>query len=105
MAALVAHYLAELAPLEDRKDTIDTSDVTNYSKQAGYPLPQRPKQTLPNARAAGYFDLAGSGKYRLNPVGHNLVVHGLPRAGSSVTRRRPKQPPRASAKAATKKRR
>ena len=78
MAALVAYYLAELAPEERRKDAISKSDVIEYFKQAGYPLPEAPKDTLPHAKSAGYFDKAGHGRYKLNPVGHNLVVHKLP---------------------------
>lgn len=80
MAAIVAYYLSELAPEEYRKDTIVTKDITTYFNQAGHPLPTGPQFTLPNAKAAGYFESAGRGKYKLNPVGHNLVAYGLPRA-------------------------
>lgn len=80
MVAIVAYYLSELAPEEDRKDTIVTKDITTYFNQAGHPLPTGPQFTLPNAKAAGYFESAGRGKYKLNPVGHNLVAYGLPRA-------------------------
>lgn len=79
MAALVAYYLSELAPENERKDEISAADLEKYFKQAGFKLPKAIKQTLPNAAAAGYFDGAGGGRYRLNPVGYNLVVHGLPR--------------------------
>lgn len=78
MCALVAYYLAELAPLEERKDSIDKDDVEKYFKQAGFPLPKAVRQALPNAVKAGYFYAQGGGKFKLNPVGHNLVVHGLP---------------------------
>ena len=78
MAALVAFYLVELAPPDERKATIDKDDIFKYFKQAGYPLPKAIKQTLPNAARSGYFDITGGGRYRLNPVGYNLVVHGLP---------------------------
>ena len=78
MAALVAYYLAEIAPIEERKNTIDKDDIAKYFKQAGYPLPKVIRQTLPNAARSGYFDITGGGRYRLNPVGYNLVVHGLP---------------------------
>jgi len=80
MAAIVAYYLSELAPEENQKDVIGTKDIKTYFKQAGHPLPRGPQFTLPNAKSAGYFESAGHGKYKLNPVGHNLVVHGLPRA-------------------------
>lgn len=78
MSALVAYYLAELAPVEERKATIDRADVEKYFKQGGFILPKAIKQTLLNATKAGYFDSLGDGKYKLNPVGYNLVVHGLP---------------------------
>lgn len=95
MAAIVAYYLSELASEEDRKDTIVTKDITTYFNQAGHPLPTGPQFTLPNAKAAGYFESAGRGKYKLNPVGHNLVAYGLPRAKgestSGPTRKKPKR--------------
>lgn len=81
MAALVAYYLSELAPVESRKAAIGTDDIVTYFKQAGYPLPAVLRNTLANAKASGYFDSAAHGLYKLNPVGHNLVVHGLPPDG------------------------
>lgn len=87
MAAIVAYYLSELAPEKNRKNTIGPRDIKTYFIQAGHPLPQRADVTLPNAKGAGYFESVGYGKYQLNPVGHNLVVHGLPRAkGESPSR-------------------
>ena len=79
MACLVAYYLDALAPPGERKKEVSSTDMTKYFKQAGYRLPGRMAQLLVNARASGYFDSGGHGKYRLNPVGHNLVVHGLPK--------------------------
>jgi hypothetical protein len=79
MAALVAYYLSEIAPSAEHKDAITTADLEKYFKQAGFKLPQSIPQTLANATAAGYFDGEGNGKYRLNAVGYNLVVHALPR--------------------------
>ena len=81
MAALVAYYLSELAPDGERSDTINANTLRQYFKMAAFRLPREPKQTLPNAAAAGYLDTAGRGEYRLNPVGYNLVVHALPREG------------------------
>lgn len=78
MACLVAYYLQELAPKDDRKQTISTQDVEKYFKQAGYKLPKRLEQILVDAKASGYFESAGRGEYKLNAVGYNLVVHGLP---------------------------
>jgi hypothetical protein len=90
MAALVAYYLSEIAPATERKPSINASDLEKYFKQAGFKLPQKIPQTLPNAAAAGYFDATGNGLYQLNPVGYNLVVHGLPRGrgGPAPARKR-----------------
>ncbi len=91
MAALVAYYLSELAPEGERRETIGVAEISKYFKQAKYPLPKSPRSTLPNARAAGYFDYVGRSQYRLNPVGHNLVVHGLPRGEEApAAAKRPK---------------
>jgi hypothetical protein len=78
MAALVAFYLAECAPENDRKPDVSREDMVRYFKQAGFPLPKA-QFLLPNAKNAGYFDAVGGGKYRLNAVGYNLVAHNLPR--------------------------
>jgi hypothetical protein len=85
MAALVAYYLSEIAPENERKDSVNASDLEKHFKQAGFKLPKKIPQTLPNAAAAGYFDAAGNGLYQLNPVGYNLVVHGLPRTQGGPT--------------------
>lgn len=80
MACVVAYYLDTLAPTAERKKEVSSNDLEKYFKQAGYRLPKRMAQILVNARASGYFDSAGHGKYKLNPVGHNLVVHSLPKS-------------------------
>ncbi|HPD06261.1 MAG TPA: hypothetical protein PLC08_00035 [Candidatus Bipolaricaulis sp.] len=85
---LVAYYLSELLPPEHRKADIDKNDLQHYFKQAGFPLPKRPEQALVNARHAGYLDPVGGGKYRLNPVGHNLIAHQLPRQGKGPKQQR-----------------
>jgi hypothetical protein len=92
MAALVAYYLSEVAPEVERKTSVNAADLEKYFKQAGFKLPQKIPQTLPNAAAAGYFDAAGNGLYQLNPVGYNLVVHGLPRShtGEPSSTRKPR---------------
>jgi hypothetical protein len=95
MAALVAYYLSEIAPEEDRKKEVDFKDMQNYFKKARYPLPKATQQLLPNARNAGYFDPLGQGRFRLNAVGYNLVAHNLPHSGearisASTSRRRRK---------------
>lgn len=87
MAALVAYYLSEVAGEGERKQTITAADVERYFKQAGFKLPKQLTMTLPNAAAAGYFDSVGTGVYKLNPVGYNLVAHALPREAADAPRR------------------
>ena len=71
MAAVVAYYLSELAPLQDRKKEIASSDVTKLFKQANFPLPGSPKMTLINAKNAGYLDPGSSrGSYILKSQSH-----------------------------------
>jgi len=81
MAALVAYYLAELAPSNEQTKALTRALLTKYFKQANYPLPKHPNMTLVDAKNAGYLDSAGRGSYQLNPVGYNLIAHGLPRKG------------------------
>ena len=77
MAALVAYYVSELAPPGDRKNEITRADIERYFKSAGFKLPANASFTLVNAKNAGYLDSAGSGQFKLNPVGYNLVVHRM----------------------------
>ncbi|MDI9434278.1 MAG: hypothetical protein QM570_21380 [Planctomycetota bacterium] len=97
MATLVAYYIKNEAPAEERKDEIGAEDIETYFVQAGYPLPNN-KYTLPNAKKAGYLENAGRGKYKLNSVGHNLVVHNLPRSGNQTAPRQRKTSPKKTAK-------
>lgn len=83
MACIVAYYLQNLAPENERKEAIAKADLDKYFKQAGYPLPKAMDQLLKDAKGAGYFDSAAHGSYKLNPVGYNLVVHGLPRGSKT----------------------
>lgn len=92
MTALVAYYLQEVASSEERKDSIDVDDIKKYFNQAGFPLPTVPKQALLNTKAAGYLESADRGRYKLNPVGYNLVAYGLPvKSGSANAKKTKKQ--------------
>jgi len=94
MAALVAYYLSDLAPPNERKSTVTTKDMETYFKIATYRLPTALQQLLGNAKNAGYFDLVRTGEYKLNAVGYNLVVHNLPRGESdkpAVVKRSPRK--------------
>lgn len=81
MVAVVAYYLSELAPDEERSNVVNVDTIRKHFKMAGFPLPSALRNVLPNATAAGYLENVSRGEYRLNPVGYNLVVHGLPRSG------------------------
>jgi hypothetical protein len=79
MAVLVAYYLSEQAPPDERKNEINADDIRQYFKQGGFKLPTAPEMTLVHTRNAGYLDSGSQrGLYKLNPVGYNLVVHSLP---------------------------
>jgi hypothetical protein len=87
MAALVAFYVSELAPSGERKASITKGDVERYFKSAGFNLPADASFTLVNAKNAGYLDSAGTGQYKLNPVGYNLVAHRMGTRGKKEPRR------------------
>jgi hypothetical protein len=92
MAALVAYYLAEVAP--ERKQSINADDIKKYFLEARYELPNSTGQLLVNAKHSGYLESAGPGQYKLNSVGYNLVMHKLgssPRATSPTRRPRNRQ--------------
>jgi len=76
-AAVAAYYYQYVAPAPNRRDTIDSASLQEAFRLARRPLPARTAYTLINARNAGYLDSAGEGEFRLNPVGYNLVEHGL----------------------------
>lgn len=83
MVAVIAYYLSEVAPEEESSSTVNVDLIRKYFKMAKFPMPRVPKSALTNAAAAGYLENASRGEYKLNPVGYNLVVHGLPRSNSS----------------------
>jgi hypothetical protein len=85
MACVMAYYLQYLAPVAERKTAVSAGDIEKYYAQAGFPLPKAPGQVLVDTKGAGYFDAVDRGTYKLNPVGHNLVVHGLPRKDGAAT--------------------
>lgn len=84
MAAVVAFYLSEIATGDERRSDVDLEDMVKYFKQAKFPLPKKPQFLLTNTKNAGYFDSSERGKFKLNPVGYNLVAHNLPRSESGT---------------------
>ena len=43
--------------------------------------------TLVNTKNAGYLESRGDGRYSLNAVGHNLIVHKLPMEAEALPTR------------------
>lgn len=80
MACVVAYYLQEYAPKDERTKEVTTADLERLFKQAGFKLQSRMQQVLVDAKTAGYFESVDRGKYRLTRVGYNLVTHSLPKA-------------------------
>lgn len=78
MAVLVAYYLSQRAREKDRKNFVTVKDLEMYFKIAGFRLPTQMHYTAFSAIKGGYLDSAGTGKYKLNPVGYNLVTHSMP---------------------------
>lgn len=83
MACVVAYYLQEHAPRDERTKEVTTSDLERLFKQAGFKLPSRMQQVLVDAKTAGYFESIDRGKYRLTRVGYNLVTHSLPKVAAT----------------------
>jgi hypothetical protein len=81
-AAVVAYFYRFEAPEAERSETIDSKTLLAAARQAGRKRPGNARVTLNNAKNAGYLDAAGTGKFRINSVGENLVAIGLPGGAS-----------------------
>jgi hypothetical protein len=101
MAALVAYYVSELAPASEKRTSITKTDIEKYFKSGGFHLPADANFTLVNAKNAGYLDAIGSGQYKLNPVGYNLVAHrmGTTKSGAEIKGKKKKKKKKAKRKA------
>jgi|HubBroStandDraft_6_1064221.scaffolds.fasta_scaffold1067320_1 hypothetical protein len=76
--AVIGYYLAHLAA--ERRDYLVSDDIETYFMQADFHLPAAPGSvTLANAKNAGYLSVQDRGRFKLSPVGYNLVAHKLPR--------------------------
>jgi hypothetical protein len=89
-AAVASYYYQYVAPPSHHRDTIDSGSLQEAFRLARRPLPARTAYTLINSRNAGYLDSVGEGEFRLNPVGYNLVEHGLG-SSSGVEEKKTKQ--------------
>jgi hypothetical protein len=77
-AAVVAYFYQFEAKPNDRKEVIDPELMKEAARLAGRPQVARWAMTLNNAKNAGYLNAAGTGKFKLSPVGENLVAITLP---------------------------
>ncbi len=97
--AVMAFFLAHVAPPGERRDFITSEDIKPYFIQADFELPTGPaNMTLTNAKNAGYLNALERGQYRLNPVGHNLVAHKLPKKEGASRAPRKNKPAKRNAK-------
>lgn len=91
-AAVAAYFYRFEAPEPDRKDAIDANTLKEAARLSGRRQAKNWTFTLTNAKNAGYLDSAGSGQYRINSVGENLVAIALPGDNSkSVPKQRSKR--------------
>jgi len=73
-AAFVAYYYCEVAPDDERLDTIDGGQFKVACEIVGHDVPSRPSQTLNNAKTRKkYLQAKGSGKYTLSRQGRRFV--------------------------------
>jgi hypothetical protein len=82
-AACVAYYYQYLAPVEERRENIDTELLEKGFKLAKRKLPKAITQLLIDTKSAGYLDSVSKGTYKLNTIGYNLVEHTLGGAEAS----------------------
>lgn len=84
-AAVVAYFYQFEAPLDSRKEIIDVQTMKDAARLAGRKQAPQWRFTLQNAKNAGYLNSAGDGKFKLSPVGENLVAITLPGNGTTGT--------------------
>lgn len=91
-AAVAAYFYRFEASESARKDTVDANTLKEAARLAGRRQAKNWTFTLTNAKNSGYLDSAGSGQYRINSVGENLVAIALPGDDSaSAPKRRSKR--------------
>ena len=86
-AATVAYYYAFEAPADEKKNSVNGTDLIEACRKGGRPRLGDPAKTLANATSMGYLDKVDRGFYKLNTVGENLVAMTLPsNSGESSSR-------------------
>jgi hypothetical protein len=78
-ATVVAYFYRFEAPPEQRRETINAEVLSDAARLVVRKRPTR--FALTNAKNQGYLDSAGTGEYRINTVGENLVAITLPGVG------------------------
>lgn len=92
LAATIAYYYCFEAPTDQKKDAINSTDLTEAIRLANKKRPTRPSQVLINAKNMGLLDNAGDrGHFKINSVGENLVAMVLPGDGTKSTPTRRKK--------------
>lgn len=77
-AAVVAYFYRFEASEANQKEAIDAETLREAARLADRKRLSNPLATLNNAKNSGYLDGAGSGEFRINSVGENLVAMTLP---------------------------
>lgn len=83
-AATVAYYYRFEAPPASHKKVITGEDLQEAARLAGRARLANPRNTLNNAKTAGYLDSAAAGEFAINSVGENLVAMTLPGTSAPV---------------------
>jgi hypothetical protein len=83
MACIVAYYLMEHAPENEKKETVNSADIERLFKQANFKLPTKLEQLLIDCKKSGYVEVVTRGEYKLTRVGYNLVTHAMPKGAKA----------------------
>lgn len=90
-AAAVAYYYRFEAPPAERRESIDGDLLQEATRLSGRSRLSSPRNTLNNAKGAGYLDSTAPGVFTINSVGENLVAMTLPGGGEATARHTKKQ--------------
>jgi len=91
-AATVAFYLQYVeSEATNRREAIDVDILKDELRKANFQLPKVLSQVLVDAKKTGYLDAVGTGQYKLNSVGYNLVKFALGKDKEKTIKKRPKK--------------
>ncbi len=82
--AVVAYYYQFVATGDKKKGVIGGKDLQDAARKSDRSRFTNTAQALKVAYNSGYLDKVASGKFRLNPVGENLVAMVLPSSGGET---------------------